>query len=1128
MKHSILGFLVSYLILGMSPIARSTPILAIDSVFSSQSLGPSMEYLVDHEGLWDLEGLEAKGSNAVWAKQTADVPDLGYVGKNGAVWARLDLKHEGSIPHRLILEASYAPHDHIDVYVITSETTQSFRAGDHTPHSAWPKYTRYPTFPFEIHEDTRILIKVSGSTPMQFPVKLYEAEAYQEMRVTRESIQALYYGAILALIAYNLFVGIGTGIRTYLYYVGFLLSFGYFQLSLSGYLPVLFRTEFPIWLLDYGVFLGVGLTAIFSHLFSAHILGVSYGSRIYQRTCAYFIGATLAIIPVSLIFTYRFMVFYALVILTLPWFASIAYYIRRAFRKNEPVASLFTVAWSVFIMGSLCIPLKSLGLLPVNAVTDNLQQIGSAFEFILLSFALAYRIKTLQGRINFELVEKERARTIFFHNTSHELRTPLNGIIGFLELIYQGSYGVVSNEAKQQIGKALRLAGSLKVQVNTILDLAKSRQGELHLRVQPIELKEMKADADNLAEGLCLKAKGLHYKSNLKALDNTFCGDREKIFTILRNLLGNAFKFKDSMRDNFVELRLTQNEDHILIEVEDTGIGIPESAKERIFEEFAQVQDDARRAYEGTGLGLTMVRDLVRLMQGSIEVSSSEGRGSCFLVRIPKLMPDLVQNLDQKPMDINVKSSGFKAESLRHLSSDTPQPSLQSHVGSGLDILVVDDNEMNCEVISGILQIDGYQVRSAISGKSGIEAMRSQRPHVLLLDMMMPEMSGADVIQIMKKDPILQEIPIILITARASEEDRIEGLRTGADDYLPKPIFAAELRLRVHNMIERHSLLRQAERSAQDDKLIQLGELFADLSHELKNILHAAGSSTHLSQDDALLSTAVLAMEDSERTALARGLIDPSHHPEAFRRMDQLQLDNHDPDYELRRQLRARLSYLNIDFEGVQAIWGNLSQWSGEELTYAASQWKIFIQYNDLLQSSLRSRDVTKSILNYTRDDKSQRTTELLEAWKTAQIIMHAKLKNRPIVWNIHLDPATLALAQSSLIQVLLNLCLNAADAIEKLESSEQWITLATHIENKRLILDISNGGQPIPSEIQSRLFQRGFSTKGEKGNGIGLYVSNRLLSNVGANLTYVADGRSPCFRLSIPLKDEQVMVHVA
>ena len=218
-----------------------------------------------------------------------------------------------------------------------------------------------------------------------------------------------------------------------------------------------------------------------------------------------------------------------------------------------------------------------------------------------------------------EIQEKEQSRTLFFQNTSHELRTPLNGMIGFMQLLVQGRYGAIPQAAEHQLQKCIRLAISLKNQVNAILDLAKSKKGTLALNNSSILLDELASEAEDLADGLLLRRSDLSFKSQRvwPEAEGRFVGDREKLNAILRNLLGNAFKFTDPLRPNAVELQLRRDTKRLVIVVKDTGIGIPIEHQDKIFEEFQQISGDARRAYEGTGLGLAMVRDYVRLMGGS-------------------------------------------------------------------------------------------------------------------------------------------------------------------------------------------------------------------------------------------------------------------------------------------------------------------------------------------------------------------------------------------------------------------------------------------------------------------------------------------------------------------------------
>ena len=725
--------------------------------------------------------------------------------------------------------------------------------------------------------------------------------------------------------------------------------------------------------------------------------------------------------------------------------------------------------------------------------------------------ALAYRE---MHRLARELKDQEKARTLFFHNTSHELRTPLNGILGFLDLILKDRYGEINATAKKQITKVYHLAESLKFQVNTILDLAKTKRGELHLTPQSLPLERLITDIDQLAEGLVINLPAVTYNSQLTADSPVFLGDREKIFTILRNLLGNAIKFRDPKRRNLVSLTVSLLNHQLTLQIKDTGIGIPEEFREKVFEEFAQVQTDARRSYEGTGLGLAMVKDLVELMNGTLTLESEVGVGSCFTVTLPErteaeLILTPVQEATESPEE-------FAAPSEEHEVIPTASSSASEGEGKGWDIMVIDDNPINCEVISGLLLHDGYEVRTYERGAEGLQGMRAKRPDVLLLDMMMPEMSGEDVLKHMRADSLLQEIPVILITARASEEDRLAGLALGADDYLAKPIFAPELRLRLRNMTARHRLLRQSERSEQDDKIMQLGEMFGELSHELKNILHGSTSLKGLKAEDALLSCSVLSLEDEVRQIYAESLIAPPYPGVAQERMEQLEGRLSQGSEALERILRYSLLELKLTHEELRQVWTQFRAFSPEELGYAQSQLKLFLEHKQLHQTVMRSNQLTQSVLSYTREATAETQCLLSEVWEQCLALLHSRLIKMQVTWTVELPSLGARIPASQLMQILLNLVGNALDTIQGLPPELRWLKIETQDNETELFITISNAGNPIPRVIQDRLFQRGYTTKGAKGSGIGLYVSRRLAAQAGGELAYDSKATYPSFTLRL------------
>jgi signal transduction histidine kinase/DNA-binding NarL/FixJ family response regulator len=410
-----------------------------------------------------------------------------------------------------------------------------------------------------------------------------------------------------------------------------------------------------------------------------------------------------------------------------------------------------------------------------------------------------------------ELKEQEKARTLFFHNTSHELRTPLNGILGFVDLLRQERYGVLPPKALQQIEKIGSLSQSLMDQVNTILDLAKSRRGDLVLHNSQIPLDELVEEVRNMCEGLLVKHPQVSFtwKVSWSPQDKaSFTNDREKLLRIIRNLLGNAFKFSKAAEANRVGLALALDttRKQLEIQVSDQGIGIAPDHHEAIFQEFFQVQSHARRAYEGTGLGLAMVRKIVSLMGGTIQLDSAPGEGSVFTVRIPSQASVPLQSLEPR-------ESAHGLQIMRvddfHAAAGTP-PKSRPLKQQSARILVIDDNPINCEVISDILSSSGYAIDIASGGQEGLDAIKRQHPDLVLLDLMMPNVSGEDVLQHLKSNEEYKDIPVILLTARASQEDRIHGLNLGADDYLAKPIISDEMSLRVYNTISRLNFAREA------------------------------------------------------------------------------------------------------------------------------------------------------------------------------------------------------------------------------------------------------------------------------------------------------------------------------
>jgi signal transduction histidine kinase len=717
-----------------------------------------------------------------------------------------------------------------------------------------------------------------------------------------------------------------------------------------------------------------------------------------------------------------------------------------------------------------------------------------------------------------EISEKERARTVFFHNTSHELRTPLNGIIGFLQLLSDDRYGPQTPQSREQLLKCIRLAESLKNQVNTILDLAKSKKGNLTLENSMISLDELYAEACDLAEGLLLKRVDSRFEAERtwKKDDDHFVGDREKIATIMRNLLGNAFKFADPQRSNYVKMMMQREADRLVLTISDSGIGIPKDQLEAIFEEFHQVADDARRNYEGSGLGLSMVRDLIELMGGTVDVQSETGRGSTFKVVIPEQSQVHVKQAREEIPTLALPLATLPTQ----VTAPVRSPASRIHQGFSQRILVVDDNEINCEVIQHMLENQGYEVLVAYGGQEALVKMRTELPDLVLLDMMMPQVSGEDVIKAMKHDQLLQDTPVILVTARASEDDRLFGLSLGADDYLAKPIHQDELLMRVRNLLHRLEINRRMSQLEERDRLAQLGELLGELSHELKNIFQFSDLNQRIDRRmlAQLLRRLPLTGPGWSRAAdvLADGDIGESQEHGldglSFASLKQ----SEDP---ILRSLRMRLAHVPMPQADKQVIWQSMQQLSDEDRLYCDHQLTLVRSFVLLRDQSRYARDLIMDILEFNRTQEGETSCELVRTVEAVLKLSRPRLARQRIRVELSLVSLNVQISAGALMQILFNLFSNACDAMQSLPSGERWIQLNADVADENVMIHVINAGPPIPETIARSIFERGFTSKGGQGSGLGLSIVWRLLQRVHGRIELDAKAKSPTFIITLKTK---------
>ena len=399
---------------------------------------------------------------------------------------------------------------------------------------------------------------------------------------------------------------------------------------------------------------------------------------------------------------------------------------------------------------------------------------------------------------NTRLLELDKLKDEFLSSTSHELRTPLNGIIGIAESLYDGAAGAVSKQMKSNLAMIVSSGKRLSNLVNDILDFSKLKNQVIELQLKSVSIKTLTDVVLQLSRPL-LARKQIELKKAIPIDDGILPvkADENRLQQILLNLVGNAIKFTESGE---VRVSASVENQMVNITVSDTGIGIPEDRFDLIFQSFEQVDSSIAREFAGTGLGLSISKQLIELHGGKIWVQSTVGEGSKFTFSIP--------------VSTETVTAEETSQTIQSLEiDDTKETAVQMPVeikrNGEFHVLIVDDDPINLQVLENHLSLQKYSVTQAINGEQALRAVQEKKPDLVLLDIMMPVMSGYEVCLKLRETYPATELPIIMLTAKNQVTDLIDGFNSGANDYIPKPFSKNELLTRV----KAHLQLSQTNRA---------------------------------------------------------------------------------------------------------------------------------------------------------------------------------------------------------------------------------------------------------------------------------------------------------------------------
>jgi signal transduction histidine kinase len=710
-------------------------------------------------------------------------------------------------------------------------------------------------------------------------------------------------------------------------------------------------------------------------------------------------------------------------------------------------------------------------------------------------FCLRYELDENRRQLeenNQKLMQMDEVKNRFFANISHELRTPLTLLLAPLENLIARFGRTVDDETRGLLHTMQSNGMRLLKLINDLLDLVRLDSGVMQVRREALAIGDFLRGLASAARQVA-QDKRIQLETVVSDDVGSVQVDRDKLEKIILNLQFNALKFTPA--GGRVELRARREGEHLVLQVVDNGMGIPENHLPNVFDRFFQVDTSSRRKYQGVGIGLSLVKELVEIQGGTVAVESKESVGTTFTVRLPYLAPEAVSpETDASgqppadgapavsptaaapgtaPSDGTVSNGEWVANLYRRAEFFNPTTSVQESMrpvetarnGHLPKALVADDEPDMLKFLKSQLS-SHYQILEAVDGQQAIEKATQFLPDVILLDMMMPEKDGLEACRELRQRTSTQSIPIILLTARADEATKLASLDAGANDFLAKPFSTTELHVRVKNLVESYQYQRTLSKQkqklestidqlkdtetqlVQTEKLASLGRLSAGIIHEINNPLNFASTGLYTLRSKARF------IPPEERDDYAEILKDVE---EGISRVKSIVSD-----------LRT---FTHPGERGVDQV--NVWEVVSSALRFSSQEWKDKVAIQTDIPADL-------------------------------------------VVWG----------EKNKLIQVMINLLQNSLDALKEKSFSDDKpaIAIVGRAERGRSFLTVRDNGNGIEPQIMDKIFDPFFTTKEVgQGMGLGLSICYRIVQDFGGRITVDSKPGQYCeFVLEFPEQSPQ------
>ena len=710
--------------------------------------------------------------------------------------------------------------------------------------------------------------------------------------------------------------------------------------------------------------------------------------------------------------------------------------------------------------------------------------VGNHFytQLRIQEFSLRYQLDKSKRELeeaHTQLIELDKLKSRFFANVSHEMRTPLTLLIAPLESLIRRAEGAFDSNARELLETMHNNSMRLLKLINDLLDLVRLESGRMDVRSEPLRVQDFFKGLSSAIRQVAAE-KNVQVQSHVDETLKAILTDRDKLEKILLNLLFNAIKFTPS--GGRIELKAENKDDQVILTVSDTGVGIAEKNLPFVFERFWQADNSSRRKYQGVGIGLALVKELSEMMGGGVSVTSVEGKGAAFTVRLPykEAPPDSPGDCQPVPAatDADAGSGEWLANLYRRAeffatpgSRQPAAPSAPVALSGRKPVALIADDEPDMQHFLRTELERDYDIIEAADGIQALEKTELFLPDVVLLDMMMPEMDGLDVCKALRTREATAGIPVILLTARADEETKFDALQMGANDFLAKPFSATELHARIKNLVDSHDYQR---------KLSKQNHALTSAIEQIKE------TETQLVQSEKLASLG----------RLSAGIIHEINNP------------------------------LNFATTGIFALRNKTKNLP------VAEKAELEEILNDVDEGLKRVRNIVSDLRVFTHPESGPaESVDVAEAVNASLRFLSSEWKGNVRIENSIVPGQVAQATRNKMVHILVNLLQNSLDAVsdKKFEGEEPTIWIEGRVQDGKSIITVRDNGTGIEQKNMAKIFDPFFTTKdvGE-GMGLGLSICHRIVRGYGGHINVRSEpGRFCEFIVDFPEKPVKAKARV-